>query len=364
MRRRLRLLLLPLALGVWAGINADENRDPQQLDQVLLEKTGLAWDGRGNAVTVRWDNGEVRLWNRRGTLDKTCLVDPGLSAEILTGMVGLNDDRALFAASRGDHLSLNVYDVSRCRLLERRVLPGFAVMAVQPAKNGWLLQTLALSDRSGKVFEIDRSGRPAGSWTIPDDLALDDSQSAIPGRWAVPIDVDGDVWLIPQASYRFVRPRQRGKGDYEFRPPSCLASAARAFSEEEARSHSKAQIESSEGTSIRRVFEAIEKSPSKKTVAMAVVGAAASGSRVAVLVRDAAGECRVDIWDLTSEKLLAAEHVGSCNTAISFRDERLTYFADRTLKHIDMDLAEALDEPCRPPTRPKATSAAGAQPLQ
>lgn len=343
-----------------------EPPSPTTLSELRLSRIKLAHDQAGRVATFDHERRALSLWTSSGKLDSSCTFP---DTQTPAGILGLNDSRVLFVTPAGDHTELLVFEASECRLRAQRDLPGFAVVSVHPARDGWLLEGIdskkvSKGGAAHRVLAITSDGKLWGSYELPDDALAGAAPTHPFGKWASPVDVSGEVWLIPQASYRFVRPRQAGREEYVFVPEGCLAADGRGLEEAEARKYASAFATGRPESPMKVTLNQRAEGTRAGQSALGAVSAVASyRSLVGVVVRpNDAATCRLDIWDLLTEKPVLVKPLKSaCPASFWFSDERLFYLDDgRVIEwEFERPLYDLLQDPCTASTPPAAAKTVG-----
>ncbi len=298
----------------------------RRLSALDVSTLNLARDQGGRTLTFSARERVLQTWSARGQLEKTCQFDS--TQTYAAGYVGLNGVRVLFAAAAGDHSTLDVYDSFACRALKSAQLEGAAVLAVSASRDGWLVRARQLSTNQDMVIAIDTDARTTAKFDL--QPGTDDSGGATDatyGSISQAIEVNNDVWLVPGAVYALVRPPQHGNPEYIFEPPACIAAKGRKLSDSDAESYRKRMVSQFSGTTLGAITA---KPPSSFSVHLApLAGVASYRSFVGVMVRSPEGpSCRLDIWDLVSEKLVYVKPFAGCPSRFWFTDESIEVVGD------------------------------------
>lgn len=346
------LLAAAAALGLLAGarpVNAESRKRPQELASLDYSRVALARSLSGAVATFDRDAGRLDLWGARGRHEATCTLDPTMG--VLTGgILGLSGNRVIFASPAGEKSTFVLMAVPGCRLSERREIPDVGVLNVFPAKDGWLLQVLDLKSRTHRVLFLDESARVSDSFVLESqDVRCSVDADDPRGQATVPLYVDGEVWLLPQSSYTFVRPRQKGKEPHCFVPPGCMMTGSRQLSDAERREVIQRAALSAPQTA--RYWEHVAKQDGK-SVFGAVVGVSSYRAFAGLVVREkGSSTCRLDIWDMATERLVLTKRLGSaCPSTIWMSDTDLVYVgggAPFTTLDVSEALSSVVDDPCQ-----------------
>lgn len=345
MKKRFILVALATVLGVLlCGPAVAVDRPPDKLSQLPIDGVRLATDGRGNIVTYDPQDRSLVLWDRKGDREKSCV----RSSE--PGPMGLSEGHVVLSAFGEDKSALVSYDMRECRVVASRELTPFMVFGIVPARYGWLLRTTDLTHNESTFVLVDLELKTQGRYDIPKDAIGDAASASIFGRNGTPFMVDGEVWVVPNRVYEFWRPRQKGREEYSFFPPGCLAVEGHQRSPEDVRKRAQALAEHFKkdpllGPLFRKRAEAQDPGIS---VANSIQAIATYRGWAAILVPKGTG-CRIDVWDLNAEAPVAIVPLeDGCPRFFTFDDERLLIAGDDKLRTIPFkeSLGLPIKEPC------------------
>ena len=297
----------------------------------------------------------MTVWSKVGKREKSCKFLPSQLMGSL-GAVGFSEDRVLLTFHDDPAEKLTIVDMSRCEVKERTELKGTMVVELFPAPGGWTATGPALAGREYSLLRLDLAGKVTDSFSVPDEIR-DDIKARIPAlpfERSIAISVGREVWLLPSASYGFIRPPQHGKGEYSFEPPSCLAAEARELQGEEQIRFLEKRVESATGADGKRAAEATLAGARKgkgRTTLAAIATAASYRGDLGVLVRyDRGGRrgCRLDVWDLTAETVVAMMPIGGdCGGFLAMSDEGAWIAKGGMLQLMPLpSLTNPLKQPC------------------
>lgn len=315
----------------------------------------LAKDLDGQILTYEPRYQRMTVWKKDGKREKSCTFLPTQLMGPL-GVVGFSEGRALLTFHDEPAERALVIDLSRCEAKERNDIKGVMAVEVFPAPGGWMLSGPVLADRRYSLLRLDLAGKLIDTFTVPDEIR-DDIRARVPGlpfERAIAIWAGRDVWILPSGSYGFIRPPQRGKGEYSFDPPACLASEAREIKGEAQIRFLEKRVEGSatpEGAAMNeKALEAAKKGV-QRTFLSAVGTAAGFGDLLGVLVgydRGGRRGCRLDVWDMTAEAVVAVVPVGEeCGGFLALSDEGAWVASGGKLRSISLpSLSFPLKQPC------------------
>lgn len=346
-------LLNPVTLGAAPDGAAETNLESVQVVNLLA----VGADAQGRVAAWDWDTGRISVWKGDGALLTECVArDPRLG--VSPSRVAVRGDRAFLrfydppaASSRGDERGA-VLDLGRCKVLKDFGIPG-ALMAVAPSADGWLLvvnEQLPAND--GFAFiEMDDDGKVVRRFDLlrhlrqrVDKPELADLYGAFSGRLFASAK---EVWFLPHSMYELWRPAQRGLPLREVVPPECLAVKGRRVTGEELRKFFEEVLLKDVPEEVRAQSMA---STRRDGFSYASTSVATFRRTTAVALRDPKlpkGD-RIDIWDMTSEAVVAIGQLpeGAHLVAIEEQYAWLLTTDRRFVRWPLPEHAEPLADPC------------------
>lgn len=308
------LLGFAVAVAGIAAAAAEPSSLPRLEDFVSEAGTAFATDQSGGLAVWSADRRTILTWDGDGDPRSRCVAeDPRLPNS--PGTIAYNDGKALlfysdFEAGSETLRKTVLIDTDRCEVLGTGAVPG-VVHGVQAVSDGWIAFTREPFAPNSNVLELGADG------TIADAFALDTTfdkaeeegrvEDSPLARTAQPLVVGRDLWLLPQAAYELWFPPQRGRSSRTVTPPPCLAADARvlrgadsaAFLQERAK-HFPADLRAP------LVAAAAAGNPGP-IVFSPTAGAIVADRLLAVKVFDdrLVEGARLDVWDLTTESVVA-----------------------------------------------------------
>lgn len=342
---------LQLAGGLAAAIIAAApalGADPPPLGRARLER-GVRLAGRADGGVTAWDPGEGRFvrWAADGSfLDQCRLRDPRLQRRPAM-LFAARGSQALVPFLQADPAGSRdsaqlwravVVDVEACRVERELAIPGVAT-SVAGLEGGWAVSLLTVPT------ELVGSGEPEDPPVVllPDDgdeaepvdldrgllhAAVEEAgaeEPGLPSRGAKVLATRKDVWVLPDAFYELIWPRQHGRAARVVVPPPCLQARGRAVEPEEgAKRLALIGRDSSLPESVRAHLASGARS---KAFRAWVRGAAAGGGLAAVEVRDQGleGGLRIDVWDLSEEAVVAVLPSPGSGKLVAVSEEGIWY---------------------------------------
>ncbi|MEP0774538.1 MAG: hypothetical protein HRF46_09270 [Acidobacteriota bacterium] len=318
--RRLALILAFMVGDVAAVTLAD--REPSTLaESEFSSDVMFAADGDGRLLAYEATGKLFSLWDDEGkSLARCRLAQPSLEGS--ANVVAVRGDKALVsffepAAGQEEARQLAVVDVVQCRLAHTFALEG-VVMGAAGFDQGWLTVTRAPGTAVHRFLYLNDRGKVAAEYQLPQAL-----QDALEQEEVPPLARGGRllgtgrglarrVVMLATAAYEIWFPAQKGRPARRLDTPDCLAARGRALQGEEAEQELRRRAAGA-SQETRRVIEdfvlrsrAGRASPMRSYVG-AVATASARGDVLVVAVRDPqlAGGCRLDLWDMSVEGLVA-----------------------------------------------------------
>ncbi len=311
-----QLLTLALAAALAGGNTTDAT--PEQVEK-WRPPGAVSVSGDGEGGVVAWVNatGELLHWGPDGRLRHRCAGgDPLLQGE--RGPLAARGEEvlALFLDHpAGDEKGRRaaVVDLRKCRVAAPFSLPGLTLQAAG-FNSGWALVTGSTPPATGspRVWVADERGREVASFELERATrrlaqTLDLEAETLPGAFHL-VPTAKELWLIPHARYELWRPPQRGKPLKVVNPPPCLEATAKILTGEENVAYATAFASRLSEPHRRAILAAIAQGGLKPSYRAAVTAASTYRGTLAVVVRSSATGVadRLDLWDLTNERVRAA----------------------------------------------------------
>lgn len=312
-----QLLTLAVAAAALACGNATDG-SPQRLEAWRpLSAASVTGDGEGGVVARVNATGELLHWGMDGRLRHRCPGgDPLLQGERGPVVARGTKVLALFLnhpAGDEEARQAAVVDLRKCRVTATFSLPGLTLQGAG-LDSGWALVTGPNPPAAGspRVWVVDERGREVLTFDLEEAMStLAEKVDLPPGtspRGFFLVAAGKELWLLPHARYELWRPPQRGKPLRVVNPPPCLTATARILTGEENVAYVTAFASKLSEPHRSAILEGIARGGLKPSFRAAVTAASTYRDTLAVVVRSpatGAGD-RLDLWDLTSERVLAS----------------------------------------------------------
>lgn len=331
---------------------------PDRLDSMPYSfDARYAVDSAGQVAMFEIDLQRFSVWDRNGARAKVCtLNDPLLTGSV--GAMGFSGNKALLYFHGAEKFV--VTDLSSCRVAGLTEEHDSVIYAVYPARDGWIavgkdldkgaFQFLRLDFKARKTGTIEPKGLEPTDEQADQTISIGSRKLPVGRRDALPVDVGGETWLLPRDRYAFIRPAQKGKDEYEFRPPDCMASKSRIASAEENAKFAERLDKGNPGRA--KEVEATRQAMLANrgfTIISAVAAAATYRDQVAVMVRSPKGDrCRLDVWDVSTEALMGTAEIGpACPGLFSFTGDAVWVPKAAAFERINLAAMNAqIKKPC------------------
>lgn len=339
-------LVLALAIHASAGGRLlTENQFPHG--------TLFAASPEGSLLSLRGDLFE--LWSEDGKLVASCEVsDPRLQG--MRNAAALRGNLALVSlmepeAGTEENRKVVVVDLHRCQVVSSFALPG-VVLGVRGGADGWLIVTHQVGGRDYGMLIVDDAGQVLERLDLPKELQTELATRGLPAGPPSLVPFRDRTLLVSRAKYELWFPSQKGRAARQLHLPRCLAVEGEWLSGEESARELRRRVTYASEETRRAVETFLEKGGSHRGFMAPVRSVAVYRDRLAVLLRDpkVAGGCRLDIWDLSREGLLAVAVTpgNSCpNQLVGLARDGLWIFQDGSLLKLPLELAaDPLERPC------------------
>jgi len=308
--------LLGLATVLVAAATAATEPPPlPRLEDFVSEPgTSFATDQTGAVAVWSADRETISTWQPDGAPRSRCVVeDPRLPSAPTT--IAYNDGTALlfyldFEAGSETLRKTALIDTDRCEVLGTAAVPG-VVHAVMAATDGWIVFTREPFAPNSTVLHLAADGTIADASTLDasfDELDEEGTGDASPlSRTAQPLVVGRDLWLLPRAAYELWYPPQRGRSSRRVAPPPCLAADAHVLRGAESAAFLQERAKRFPAHLRGPLLVAAATGDPGPIVFSPTAGAVVADRLLAVKVFDGrlAEGARLDVWDLTTESVVA-----------------------------------------------------------
>lgn len=378
MTRRLLSLVAISAMTAAVSVRAVAQTAKPRIDDPgrTFPTTRLLSDGSGGLVGWDDDSRTLTHWGADGVLTATCKPKFGPTGDGWA-KVAARGNEAIFVFSdtvvgKSDERRLAVVDIDRCEIAATGPFPIGHPVYLAAGRYDWLTAARPVAKELDRFVFVafDEEGRTTATYDAYgaiDELVKKGKLEAPFGPHLAEMAVAAnEVWILPKARYALLRPPQGGTPLRTVEPPDCLAAKGAVLTGEDAVKFFRDKILKQIAPDDRKESEERLKKGSRFTGFEYSFGSVITYRRyLAVTPHDPRlkGGSRLDIWDMTTESLVAVLPFNSSEVLVGFCDERAWVLAeDHSVRSIVLpELAEPLEEPCRTYSRVLAATSPPAQ---